>query len=226
MFLKRSYKKEIIDDVSITDERLIRALYELRIINQFLGGNLVSRAGLSAIIKDSSSDKIKILDVGSGGSDLFFNIKVHGRTADPVSVDMNLQACRYIKQQHPEAKAVCCNAMRLPFKNGSFDAVHFSLFFHHFNEKDMAEILKCAGELAGYGIVINDLRRSALALAGIKILTMLFSGSRMIRNDAPLSVKRGFIKSELKRILSNVNGCSFTVMRKWAFRWLAYCSKK
>ncbi|HEX2865723.1 MAG TPA: methyltransferase domain-containing protein [Ignavibacteriales bacterium] len=226
MFLKRSYRKEIIDDVSISDERLHRALYELNIINLLLGGNSVSRAGLSAVTKHSSSDKVRILDVGSGGSDLFFNLKVHGRTAETVSTDMNLEACRYIKQQHPGAKAVCCNAMWLPFKPESFDAVHFSLFFHHFKENDMAEILNCAKEVAACGIVINDLRRSVFALWGIKILTLLFSRSRMIRNDAPLSVKRGFIKSELKRILSFVNGCSFTIRRKWAFRWLVYCTKK
>lgn len=226
MFLKRSYKKEIIDDFSISGERLNRALGELKIINLLLGGNSVSRAGLHAVVKNSSSEKIRILDVGAGGSDLFYNLKINGKLSDPVAADMNLQACRYTKQQHPDAKAVCCNAMRLPFKPESFDVVHYSLFFHHFKEKDMTEILDCSSVIAESGIVINDLRRSVLALAGIKILTVLFSHSRMIRNDAPLSVKRGFIKSELKRVLSEVNGCTFTIRRKWAFRWLIYCRKK
>lgn len=227
MFLKRSYNKEIIDDLSITDERLDQALTELKVINFFLGGNSVSRSGIKELNRTSPFNRsVKILDLGSGGSNLFFEMKINGRKTDPVCADMNIQACRYTKTSNPEAKVVCCNAQRLPFKEKGFDIVHASLFFHHFNEQDMTGILTQCSAIARRGIVINDLRRSVLALAGITLLTQLFSRSRMVKNDGPLSVKRGFTEKELREILSRIKNCRFVIRRKWAFRWLIVCTIK
>ncbi|MCU7523347.1 MAG: methyltransferase domain-containing protein [Ignavibacteria bacterium] len=227
MLLKRSYAKEIIDDLSITDERLDLALHELQVINFFLGGNSVSRAGLSAINRACTFKNTPlILDIGSGGSDLFFKMKIKGRNVEPISADMNIRACRYTKLLHPEAKVVCCDAQRLPFKVSTIDIIHASLFFHHFKEEDMAAVLRQCSLIARHGIIINDLRRSVFALIGIKILTQLFSKSRMVKNDGPLSVRRGFIKSELMAILSGIKQCRFHIRRKWAFRWLIYCIKE
>lgn len=227
MFLKRSYAKEIIDDLSITDERMDRALAELKVINLFLGGNSVSRAGIKAICKISPfKTKARILDIGSGGSDLFFKMKINGNLAELVSADMNIQACRYTKNLHPGANVVCCDALRLPFKDNTFDIAHASLFFHHFKEQDIVDILSRCRLIAEKGIIINDLRRSVLALAGITILTRLFSKSRMVKNDGPLSVKRGFIKKELKEIFSKIKNRRFHIRRKWAFRWLIFCTEE
>ncbi|MCU7493933.1 MAG: methyltransferase domain-containing protein [Ignavibacteria bacterium] len=226
MLLKRSFNKEIIDDFAISGERLERALSELKVINYFLGGNSVSRKGISDLNRMSRfTDSTKILDMGSGASDLFFRLKTNGKITDLVSADLNLQACRFTRELHPGAKVVCCNALMLPFKKNSFDIVHASLFFHHFREQEILDILEQSYLLAEQGIVINDLRRSVPALAGIKVLTRLFSKSSMVKNDAPLSVKRGFTKRELKSIFSNFADCRFVIKRKWAFRWLIYCAK-
>lgn len=227
MLLKRSYDKEIIDDLSITDERLDRALHELKVINFFLGGNSVSRAGISAVNRACTFRSTPvILDLGSGGSDLFFKVKIMGRNVEPVSADINIRACRYTKILHPEAQVVCCDALKLPFKDNAIDIIHASLFFHHFKEAEMKSILRRCSLVARHGIIINDLRRSIFALMGIKILTQLLSKSRMVRNDGPLSVRRGFIKSELLAILSEIKQCRFHIRRKWAFRWLVYCIKE
>ena len=81
-----------------------------------------------------------------------------------------------------------------------------------------------AGTACGFAMVsgrmAGDLRRSVFAYIGIKILTTLFSSSVMVKNDAPLSVRRGFTKSDLLSILANLNIREFKIKRKWAFRWL------
>jgi len=74
-------------------------------------------------------------------------------------------------------------------------------------------------------MIINDLRRSVWALIGIKLLTILFSKSSMVKNDAPLSVKRGFIKSELIDMLKSLKIINYKIKRKWAFRWLVAIPK-
>jgi hypothetical protein len=47
----------------------------------------------------------------------------------------------------------------------------------------------------------------------------------MVKNDAPLSVKRGFLKSEMIEILSSVKYSSFILKWLWAFRWLVVIKK-
>ena len=46
MFLKRSYAPELMDDFSIQDERIDRALSELKITNKYLGGISTTKSGL------------------------------------------------------------------------------------------------------------------------------------------------------------------------------------
>jgi hypothetical protein len=74
------------------------------------------------------------------------------------------------------------------------------------------------------GFFINDLQRNPLAYHSIKILTALFSRSYMVKNDAPLSVLRGFSKSELESMMKTAFGepvtITFEIHWKWAFRWL------
>jgi hypothetical protein len=64
------------------------------------------------------------------------------------------------------------------------------------------------------------LQRHPLAYYSIKILTRLFSKSYLVKNDAPLSVLRGFHKKELVNILQAANIASFSIEWRNAFRWL------
>jgi hypothetical protein len=47
----------------------------------------------------------------------------------------------------------------------------------------------------------------------------------MVKNDAPLSVKRGFIKSELINLFSNYRAKNIVIKKKWAFRWMIVIKK-
>lgn len=225
MFLKRSYQKEIMDDFSITDERIIDALNELKVINKFLGGNSATKKGMKSFLKKhSSSDKIKILDVGAGGSDNFSLGKFSNEKIEITSFDINKGVCRYTNNQKRKGNVICGDVFHLPFKDSSFDIVHASLFLHHFNEEEINNLLERFLKISRHGIIINDLQRSIFALAGIKLLTLLFSSSKMVKNDGPLSVRRGFLKNELKEILSQIKFSSY-IKYRWAFRWLAVITK-
>ena len=70
------------------------------------------------------------------------------------------------------------------------------------------------------GFFINDLQRHFLAYYSIKILSRVFSKSYLVKNDATLSVLRGFNKMELKHLLEQAGIKGFEVKWKWAFRWV------
>ena len=223
MFLKkRSYEPEIIDDFSIDDERIDKALSELNIINSFLGGYSVTKKGLNEFRKMvPSNGKIKILDVGAGGSDLFI-LRQNGFALKPVSLDKNIRAAKFLKRKDPRLDIVCADAFNLPFKPKSFDVVHASLFLHHFKEKSIGRIFEELRKISIDDIIVNDLRRSYVAYLGISILTGIFSKSKLIKNDGPLSVKRSFKRSDLKNIFNNHEFSFVIIKRNWAFRWLIY----
>jgi len=221
MFLKRSYKPEIMDDFSIQDERIEKALKELIIINKFLGGSSGTKAGLKKVLKQISiKPGLKILDIGSGTSDVLLSSFKNKNNVKIFSLDKNKRTCNYVKENIGQLEIICGDAFQLPFKGKKFDILHTSLFLHHFKEEEIRILLINFIRSARYTLIINDLRRSVLALAGIKILTSIFSKSEFVKNDGPLSVRRGFIKSELIEILNSIPISSYEIKRKWAFRWL------
>ncbi len=215
--MQRRYDAEIMDDFSINDERIDNALRELKAINIVLGGKTTTKKGFRILRKRKSLlEKLTVLDAGAGGADVFEN---ENNLYTITALDKNPRTCTYLREHSPHT-VVCGDAMNIPFKEQAFDVVHVSLFLHHCTEEQIVQLMQSFSHVARHGIIINDLRRSLFALIGIKILTLLFSRSEMVKHDAPLSVRRGFTKDELVRI---VNRCSFkniTIKRTWAFRWL------
>ena len=208
------------DDHSIQDERLTDALKELDVINRFLGGDAVSRKGLAVLMKRIPEHRpLSILDVGSGGSDLTHSLPADDRTLSLTSLDINFGACRYSRENHSGLSVVNGSVHFLPFKDRSFDIVHVSLFLHHFTETELKTIIASLDRVSRYGIVINDLRRSLFAYIGIVALTQIFSSSGMVKNDGPVSVRRGFIRSELEQLCSQLPSVTYSIRRMWAFRW-------
>ena len=209
------------DDFSIQDERIDGALSELKIINKFLGGISTTKSALSYFVQ-SKKDELKILDIGSGSSDNLLSAKSKYPDLHIFSIDKNLRALSSSKYL---TKKINSDAFNLPFKNNSCDIVHAALFLHHFAEAQIQILLKEFLRIAERGVIINDLQRSYFALLGIKILTVLFSKSEMVKNDGPLSVKRGFTKAELVKLFEDAGVQNFFIKWKWAFRWMVVIRK-
>jgi ubiquinone/menaquinone biosynthesis C-methylase UbiE len=223
MFIKRHYDKELMDDFSIVDQRIDEALHELKQINKYFGGFRTSYSGLKHMLKTLNDDSINILDIGSGGSDILESIRRKNDSLKIFSIDKNKRVCEILKNQNDGetiSEPIYGDVFHLPLKNKSMDVIHSSLFLHHFNEEQIKKIILSSLGIARKGIVINDLRRSAIAVVLIKFLIKLFSKSSLFKYDAPLSIKKGFIKSELVELLNELQIKNCSIKRKWAFRWL------
>ena len=219
MFFKRSYNKEIIDDLSIKDERIDTALKELKLINNASGGYSVSEKALLNLL-DHQIESKKILDIGAGSSDILMKLKKKKSNMDLFTLDINMRACWYNKSINKLGNVVCADINDLPFSGKYFDYVHASLFFHHFEENKISQILQSLSGITKKAIIINDLRRSLLAYLGIRMLTLLFSKSNVVKNDAPLSVKRGFVKSDIIKFTKGLSFNKVIIKKRWAYRWM------
>ena len=215
--LRRRYDPEIMDDLSIQDERMDQALRELKQVNMFLGGKSATQKGIRILQKKLALNRpLSVLDLGAGGADVFDG------SVQPLTItvlDRNPRVCKYLKGSVPYS-VICGDALHLSFRERSFDVVHASLFLHHLREEEIRHVLSSCLRISRRGIIINDLRRSIFAYAGIKVLTLLFSKSPMVKHDGPLSVLRGFSRNELETLLAECGITDYSLQRRWAFRWL------
>jgi hypothetical protein len=95
-----------------------------------------------------------------------------------------------------------------------------SLFCHHFKDEELVFMLRWMQGNTSTGFFINDLHRHPLAYHSIKLLTGIFSKSHMVKNDAPLSVQRGFVRRDWERFFKAAGLSHYKCSWKWAFRWL------
>ena len=82
---------------------------------------------------------------------------------------------------------VTADALRLPFRDDSFDLVACSLFLHHLSPHHAVEFARESLRVCSTAVLVHDLVRHpvhlALAYAGLPLYR-----SRITRNDAPASV--------------------------------------
>jgi 2-polyprenyl-3-methyl-5-hydroxy-6-metoxy-1,4-benzoquinol methylase len=227
-FAKRSDQKELIDDLNCDGDELRQTLRELKTINRLLGGNHVTTDGINQLLKEVTSKEVTIADVGCGGGDMIRvmhdwsrrkEIKANfvGIDANPNTIAMAADNLAALPNVHFEAADV----FDLNFQQQQVDIITCTLFTHHFTEEELVEMFRSFKIKARTGIVINDLHRHPVAFYSIKILTRLFSKSRLVVNDAPISVRRGFKRKELEIILREAGWRNYRIRWHWAFRWQA-----
>ena len=96
---------------------------------------------------------------------------------------------------------------------GPVDFVFCSLALHHFADGDAIRLLKHARAIARRGIMVADLERSDLGIAGIYLLTSCIFREPMTRFDARLSFKRAFSFAEMSRLASAAGWQEFGLRR-------------
>lgn len=225
MFKKRSYQKELLDAPDIEKGLLFQNLKELDTTNKYLGGFAVSIKGLKKIMTDKSKT-YKVIDIGCGGGD---SLKAIARWAGKnkykiqlAGVDLKQDCIDYSKKTcaaFPAIEFYCDDFRNVFSKIDDIDIVHASLFCHHFTENELTDFIKFCNKNNAI-FVINDLERNPLAYYGIKFITQLFSKSPLVKNDAPLSVARGFKKTEWHAIIQNAGINNYSIRNCPGFRHL------
>lgn len=229
-FNTRSSQKELLDRDDIPFADIQRNMQELDAINRRLGGHDITLDGIVALIMDRPvfNQQLSIVEIGCGGGDNLRAIKEWGAyTRLPLKltgIDLNPACIAYAQAQKRNhgIQFLCADYRQVQF-GAKPDIVFSSLFCHHFTEAELVAQLKWMAQNSALGFFINDLHRHPLAYYAIKILTALFSRSYLVKNDAPLSVKRGFRKADWQTIFSQAGIASYRCRWRWAFRWLITC---
>lgn len=222
-FRTRSYQAELLDRDDIPFEDIRKNMQELDFINTWLGGHAITISGIRSIAGDRN--KLVVCEIGCGGGD---NLAAIGRWAAKrhrsvsfIGVDINPNCIAVAKERlkNNPARLIASDYRNVHFEEKP-DIIFSSLFCHHFTDEELVKQLQWMQHAAQWGFFINDLHRHPAAHYSIKWLTALFSGSYLVKNDAPLSVLRGFSRKEWLHLLDTAGIANFSIQWKWAFRWL------
>jgi SAM-dependent methyltransferase len=197
-------------DLPIESSRLSEyagSLADIRKVNRFLGDYRATLKHFSSLVPAdarSLAGPIRVLDVATGSADIPVALvkwaRRRGIGIEMTAVDNHPGAIReaaIFTRDYPEITVASADGFSLPFEDGSFDIVLCNKVLHHFSEEDTVKALREIGRVAAIGYVVMDLRRSWVAWALISILSRLFTGNRLTRNDGPLSVLRSYTVPEL-----------------------------
>lgn len=222
-FAKRSYQKELLDRDDIPFEDIKKNMEELDVVNTWLGGHAITINGFRQLA--SRHRPLHVCEIGSGGGDNLAAIEKYCRKKNiPVQftgIDIN-PSCNTVAQQR--MAGIPARFITDDYINNKpdmpYDIIFSSLFCHHFTDEQLVAQLRWMESNSRLGFFINDLHRHPFAYYAIKGLTTIFSGSSLVKNDAPLSVARGFIKKDWLQLFDTAGISNFSVSWKWAFRWL------
>jgi 2-polyprenyl-3-methyl-5-hydroxy-6-metoxy-1,4-benzoquinol methylase len=227
---RRSYQKELLDQEGIPFDAIERNMAELNTINTFLGGHKITLSGFKKLL--ANKNEINICEIGCGGGDNLLAIykwsvkKKLGIRMCGIDINPDCIAVAKKKLQSMPASFLVSDYRVADFENDKPEIIFSSLFCHHFTEEEIISMLHWMRTNSTVGFFINDLHRNLLAYYSIRMITRLFSKSYLVKNDAPLSVLRGFTKKEWIGLLRKAGIEDYHIEWKWAFRWLIIFQRK
>ena len=223
-YKKRSVQKEILDQENISFEGIALNMKELNWINSNLGGHSITLHGFKELLQNKKS--VKVCEIGCGGGDnlnVIYNFCQKNKIdASVTGIDINNECIVFAKENSKieNVNFIVSDYKKITFENEKPDIIFSSLFCHHFTEKELIEMMGWMKENSNIGFFINDLHRHLVDYHFIKSVTALFSKSYLVKNDAPISVLRGFKKIEWTEILNKAGVSNYLIKWKWAFRYL------
>ncbi len=174
-------------------------------------------------------DTWTLLDVGTGLGDIpraaARAARRHGITLRLVGIELNRAAARLARGGDRAAPlaVVLADGGALPLGPRSVDVVVASQVLHHLPREVGVRWIGALDRVARRAVVLADLRRSRVAMAGVWAASLGLGMSGVTRRDAVVSLKRGYTKRELAAILAEagVNAraryrAGFRIVAAWA----------
>src|SRR5947209_15149067 len=231
-FRQRSDELEHLDKGDYTPEEYEGCMVELRRVNRWLGdARALSRSVLPEIEREGARE-FPLLDVGAGSGELLREVARWARAknlrARLVGLELNERSATGIAEESrafAEIAAVRGDAMRLPFNAGAFDYVMCSLFTHHFRDAGVVAVLSEMSRVERRRVSVIDLHRHPVAYYFYTTVGRLFLHNRLIREDGALSILRGFVPRELRRLAGRAGLTEAKVERRFPYRLVLSASK-
>ncbi len=226
----RSTQKELLDAADIPFADIKKNMQELETINRLLGGHSITNKGFEAFCSQGVT-RLSVCEIGCGGGD---NLRAIYRYCSSknievklTGIDMKEECIEFARQRNADMPAswICSDYKLADLESDPPDIIFSSLFCHHFKQDELVYMMGWMKANCQRGFFINDLQRHPLAYYSIRWITHFFSNSYLVKNDAPLSVARGFAKNDWEQIFSLAGIRNYSLRWMWAFRHLVIFKK-
>ena len=141
-------------------------------------------------------DRFTLLDIGAASGDTARFLQASYSLASITNLDRNA-----IHLEQAPSPRVVADAFQLPFESKSFDFVLCSLLLHHFSNDQVISLLRAFYNIARRALLVCDLERHFLSYCFLPLTKPLFGWQRMTVHDGQISVRAGFKKDELLRLV-------------------------
>jgi SAM-dependent methyltransferase len=210
-----------LDDPSINARVAEQSMGDVARSNALFGGARAVLAELDDLLREAPAQTgFTLLDVGTGLGDIPARVRATAARRGVAILTVGLDASEILTlAAHSSALPVMrADARWLPIADRAFDVVLCSQLLHHFRGDDGATLLRELNRVARRRVVISDIRRSWLAVAGIWIASWPLRFHPVSRHDGVVSVLRGFTPDELTGAVRAAIGVNPRVRRHRGFR--------
>ena len=205
---------ELLDDPCADPTLVRRQLSDIARLNALFGGTHAVLEALEPIFRRSGNVQRAtcnghwtLLDVGSGSGDITRAAVVaahrHGIELTPVGIDLNRTAARLARSGG--VATIVADGSRLPLRPRSVDVIVASQVLHHLPRAIAVRWIATFDRVARRTVVLADLRRSRVAMAGVWAASFCLAMSGVSRHDAVLSLKRGYTREEFRDMLRDAD---------------------
>lgn len=214
--MRRTVIPELLDDDAGTPAEIAASLADLRAINERFGGIATSVSLLERVVRHCDCRELALLEVAAGTGYVPLAAQRHF-AANGIDLRVTLLDRIASHMSGDATRAVCGDALRLPFRDGAFDVVSCSLFAHHLEPGELRSFVQQGLRVCRRAVLINDLIRSRLHLWLVYAALPLFR-SRITRHDAPVSVRRAYTMEEMHQLLGDVPNGRVEISRHPLYR--------
>lgn len=221
---ERLMETEIMDDPALEPEALAPSLTFLEITNRFLGGRSSVLTPLKKILKEKTGNApVTILDVGCGGADLSREAALLCRRE---GISASITALDHHSKVADLARVACRSFPEITVREGdvmdrdlpSHDVVFASLVLHH--QDDPAGFLRRLSQLAKEALIVSDLLRDVRAYAWVSLASL--GWAPIVRNDARVSVRKGFTPKEIRALCAQAGRLDLTFQKTFGYRFVLH----
>jgi SAM-dependent methyltransferase len=214
--MKRVVKPELLDEDSGTAAQITASLRDLQRINRWFGGSRTTLQLLRRIAQVRKCARITLLEIGAGQG---YPPLMAEQSLAAAGVKLEVVLLDKLSSHLPQngTPVIAADAMRLPFRDGTFDVVSSNLFAHHFEPDALQLLTNESLRVARVGVLINDLIRSPIHLALTYAALPLFR-SPLTWHDGPASVRRAYTLDEMRDILSQTTARRVEISSWYLYR--------
>jgi ubiquinone/menaquinone biosynthesis C-methylase UbiE len=213
--VKRIVIPELLDTDAGTPREVAGSLADLDMFNRRFGGVNTMAALLQTVASQNKLNSLSWLDVAGAGGGMAARTAalLAGRGLEVKSVLLD----RADSHMNHQTSAVCGDALQLPFRDNSFDAVGSCLFLHHLEPEEIVSFVNEGLRVARHAVLINDLIRHPLHLLIANTGRPIYR-SRITRHDAPASVRRAYTVREMRAMLARTESQAVEIREHFLFR--------